>query len=285
MRSEKEVLDQLLNFARNNEMVRAVIQNGSRVNPNVQKDIFCDYDIVFAVTDPKHFLNDQSWIKEFGELIIVQQNDCSRDNVDWIIFLMIFTDGIRIDLTFFPFEYVQMQYEDSLKVLLLNKDNVIKEFELPNETYYYIQKPSKEKFEKTANEFWWCSTNVAKGIWREELCYTKKMYETIVHDCVINMMEWYIGMNHNWSINSGKWGKWFEKYLSKELWDSFVKIYPGADYNEIWESIFEAGWLVRRIGIELADKLGYEYPILDDNRVSGFLEKVRALPKDAQGIY
>ena len=62
MRSEKEVLDEVLNFAQKNEMVRAVLLNGSRVNPNVSKDIFCDYDVAFFVTNPDHFLIEQSWI-------------------------------------------------------------------------------------------------------------------------------------------------------------------------------------------------------------------------------
>ncbi|HEY5586596.1 MAG TPA: aminoglycoside 6-adenylyltransferase [Ruminiclostridium sp.] len=284
MRNEKEVLDQLLSFARNNEMIRAVILNGSRVNPNVQKDIFCDFDVVFAVTDPKHFLNNQSWIEEFGETIIVQQNKCSENSVDWFIFLMIFTDGIRIDLQFFPIEHVQMQYEDSLKVLLLDKDNAINEFELPNESFYFTKKPSKEEFEKTINNFWWCSTNVAKGIWRDELCYAKTMYEVVVRECIINLLSWYIGMNHNWCINTGKWGKWFKGNLPVELWNSFVKTYSGTDYNEIWESLLEACRLVRKIGVEVADTLGYEYPLEDDNRVYGFLQRVCSLPKDAQDI-
>lgn len=54
---------------------------------------------------------------------------------------------------------------------------------------------------------------------------------------------------------------------------------------DIWESLFEAGKLVRRIGVELADNLDYEYPIEDDKRVSGFLERVRSLPKDAKDIF
>jgi aminoglycoside 6-adenylyltransferase len=198
---------------------------------------------------------------------------------------MIFTDGVRIDLTFFPVKYIHIQYKDSLKVLLLNKDEVINEFDPPNESYYFTPKPSKGEFEETVNNFWWCSTNVAKGLWREELCYAKTMYEVVVRDSIINMLSWYIGMNHNWRINTGKWGKWFEKYLSVELWEMFVKTYSGSDSNDIWESLYEAGRLVKRIGVELADNLGYEYPLDDDRRVSGFLQRVRSLPKDAKEIY
>lgn len=54
MRTENEVLTQLLDFANNEDKVRAVILNGSRVNPNLEKDIFCDYDVVFSVTDPDY---------------------------------------------------------------------------------------------------------------------------------------------------------------------------------------------------------------------------------------
>jgi aminoglycoside 6-adenylyltransferase len=51
MRSEKEMLDLILTYARQNEDVRAVIMNGSRVNPNAKKDPFQDYDIVYLVKD------------------------------------------------------------------------------------------------------------------------------------------------------------------------------------------------------------------------------------------
>jgi aminoglycoside 6-adenylyltransferase len=284
MRSEKEVLDEVLNFAQTNEMVRAVLLNGSRVNPNVTKDIFCDYDVAFFVTNPDHFLIDQSWIKHFGDLIIMQQNDWSEDGVTGYIFLMLFSDGVRIDLAFDPVEHIEKLLGDSLTVVLLDKDKVIRQLPSPTDTTYLTKKPTQKEFDEVTNEFWWCSTNVAKGIWREELCYAKYMYEVIVRDCVIKMLSWYIGVNHNWSINSGLYGKWFKESLPVELWKSFEKTYAGVDYREMWDSLFEAGCLVREIGIEIADALGYDYPMEDDRRVTEYLRKVCSLPKDAEAF-
>lgn len=40
MRTEKEMIDLIMNTAKENERIRAVIMNGSRVNPNVKKDCF-----------------------------------------------------------------------------------------------------------------------------------------------------------------------------------------------------------------------------------------------------
>ena len=95
------------------------------------------------------------------------------------------------------------------------------------------------------------------------------------------MVSWYIGMKHDWEINTGSYGKWFRKYLPAELWRSFEKTYSGYEYEEMWDAVFGASQLFRKIGVEVAEILGYEYPVQDDERVSEYLKKVRTLPKDA----
>lgn len=284
MRNEQEVINQILTFAENNDMVRAVLLNGSRVNPNVENDIFSDYDIIFIVTEPKYFLKDQEWINYFGEILIMQQNSINENDQEWYIFLMIFSDGIRIDLSFRTPEDINAHFDDSLTVKLLDKDNIIKEFASPNEASYYTRKPTKEQFAKRVNNFWWVSTYIAKGIWREELTYAKHSLDVIVRYDLEKLLEWYIGMNHNWEINIGTYGKWLEKLLPIEFWDSYKKTYAGYDYEEIWYSLFEAGKLARLVGIEIANHLGYEYPNDDDERVTEFLHKIHNLPKDATSL-
>ena len=79
MRSEREMLDLIINTARNDERVRAVIMNGSRLNPNAPKDFFQDYDVIYVVTEKESFLSDPGWIKVFGELMILQLPDDMSD--------------------------------------------------------------------------------------------------------------------------------------------------------------------------------------------------------------
>ena len=68
MRSESDMLTTILNVARNDERIRAVYMNGSRTNPNVEKDIYQDFDIVFVVTETSSFVEDESWMEHFGEV-------------------------------------------------------------------------------------------------------------------------------------------------------------------------------------------------------------------------
>jgi aminoglycoside 6-adenylyltransferase len=281
MRTATQVLDQLLSFARDHDTIRAVTMNGSRVNPNAPKDIFCDYDVVYFTTNPRSFLDDQSWIASFGELIILQQNDFTEHGLDGYIFLMLFSDGVRIDLAFDPLEYLPYLGEDSLTRVLLDKDGRIPALPPASDCGYFTQRPTREVFDETVNEVFWCANNIAKGIWRDELAYAKYMFDEIVRPCVRRMLEWYAAMLHGWAITTGAYGKWLKKYLPPEIWDLYAATYAGADYEANWEALFKTCLVVRRTGMALAEHLGYTYPLDDDRRMVAYLERVRRLPPTA----
>ena len=48
MRSEKEVYDIVLNFAKTDKRIRMVTLEGSRTNTNIPPDDFQDFDITFC---------------------------------------------------------------------------------------------------------------------------------------------------------------------------------------------------------------------------------------------
>lgn len=283
MRTESQVMDQIMQFAKADDKVRAVVLNGSRVNPNAPKDIFCDYDLIFAVTDPRYYVDHQDWIGDFGELIMMQQNDLKTEREDEYIFLMLFMDGIRIDLSFRRAETVN-EMEDSLSVTLLDKDHVLKPFDPPSEASYRIAKPSADEFRRSLNDLLWCSTNVAKGLWRDELPYAKYMQDMVVRENLMKLLSWHVGAEHDWSVNVGKAAKWLKNYLPERLWHTFERTYSGPAYADIWESLFAILQLADEVGRPLAEKLNYEYPSRDHRNVLAYLEKVRKLPQEATAI-
>jgi aminoglycoside 6-adenylyltransferase len=260
MRTEQQVIDQLLTFAQNNDLIRAVVMNGSRTNPNAPKDLFCDYDVIYYVTNPHPFREDQSWIRYFGDLIILQQNDEVLHDSDTPFFLMLFSDGVRIDLSFAPLSNLAYLQEDTLTAVLLDKDLHISQLPPASDSGYHTPKPSKKEFVDAVNEVFWCSTNIAKGIWRDELPYIKFMYDAIIREKLLKILAWYAASQHGWAINTGKFGRWLEKFLPPETWEAYMRTYASADYQEIWEALFEACRLTRRVGQELAQGLGYAYP-------------------------
>lgn len=47
MRSEQEMYDLILNTARQDDRIRAILLNGSRANPHARRDRLQDFDIVY----------------------------------------------------------------------------------------------------------------------------------------------------------------------------------------------------------------------------------------------
>jgi len=290
MRTEKEMLDLIINTAKEDERIRAVIMNGSRVNPNVKKDCFQDYDIIYVVNDIQSFTSNHNWIHRFGEIMIVQKPEemslVPADEDGKFPYLMQFMDGNRIDLTLVPVDLIdKFVGQDSLSKLLLDKDNCIEEFPPASDRDYLIQKPTEKEFLDCCNEFWWCSTNVGKGLWREELSYAKGILEGPMRDMLIVMLEWHIGMETDFTVNTGKFGKHFEQYIEKGMWEQFKRTFSNAEYENIWESFFVMGDLFREVANEIANVYGYQYPQDDDDKVTNYLKHVKVLPKDSTSIY
>lgn len=283
MRTESEMYDLILETARTDPRIRAVILNGSRANPNARRDIFQDYDIVYVVTDVDSFRADPTWVDRFGERIIMQTPDAMGDpppaNRDTFTYLMLFADGNRIDLTLFPVAKAHELGQDSLSRLLLDKDGIVPPLDLPSERSYLPRRPTERQFADCCNEFWWVSTYVAKGLWREEITYAKAMMDQVVRPQLMLLLTWHIGVATNFQRNPGKDGKYFQAYLEPELWEMLLQTYADADDNNTWDALFVMGDLFRRVAVPLAERFGFAYPHEDDRRVSSYLRQVRRLPR------
>jgi aminoglycoside 6-adenylyltransferase len=290
MRNENEMMTLLLDVAKNDERIRAVVMNGSRANPNVPKDIFQDYDIVYVVNKIETFVENIGWIDVFGERIILQLPEDKKktllppENNGAYNYLMLFKDGNRIDLTLVPLEkQKEIMGDDSLTIVLLDKNNIFPKIEKSNDEDYWGKRPTENTFDECCNEFWWVIQNAAKGIWRDELPYAKRMY-VFVRDMLDQMISWYVGMQYDYKISTGKMGKYFKKLLEKDLWDMYYKTYSDGDYEHFWESIFICCELFRITGIRVAEKMKFQYNSEEDKNMTKYLKEVRELPKDAKGI-
>ena len=146
MRSEKEMFDLFLCVANHDERIRIVGMEGSRTNINVPKDDFQDYDISYIVTDMKSFIKNDDWLDIFGKRIITQKPeamDLFPPHNEWFSCLMIFEDGIKIDLSIIPIELISDYLaSDKLIKILLDKDGLIANPPIPTDEDYWINKPS-----------------------------------------------------------------------------------------------------------------------------------------------
>jgi len=289
MRSEQEMLELIVDTAKKDERIRAVIMNGSRANPNAPRDLLQDFDIVYVVADVAPFKYNYEWIKRFGEIMIIQMPEDMQDpppsQDGSFTYLMQFTDGNRIDLAIYPFAKLNELGKDSLSLILLDKDGHIEPLAPANESDYLPKPPTAKAFVDCCNEFWWVSPYVAKGLWREEILFAKYFLDHFVRDQLMKMIAWYVGLRTQFSRNPGKFGKYLQQYLEPELWEMLQKTYSDAGYENTWAALYTTCDLFRRLAIQVAEHFGFDYLHEDDERVSAHLKHVRCLPRDAKEIY
>ena len=289
MRSEEQMLEVILSIARDDERIRAVILNGSRVDPNAPRDFFQDFDVIFLVTEFEPFVNNLEWIKRFGELMILQLPDLMNDPPPGskisFAYLMQFTDGNRIDLSIYPLAHLSMLKSDSLSQVLLDKDRILPELPPANDSDYLPQPPTLKQFADCCNEFWWVCPYVAKGLWRNEITYANGMLEQALRIELMKMITWYVGVNTSYSKNPGKLGKYLDRYLEPELWKMLVDTYADADYTYTWQALFIMSDLFRIVARKVGEHFDYDYPASDDSRVSAHLRHIKSLSRNAREMY
>ncbi len=132
---------------------------------------------------------------------------------------------------------------------------------------------TETEFAATCNNFWWCLNNVAKGIARDELPYAMTMLNAHVREALDMVVEWYIGSNTNFSVSSGKMGKYFKRYLPEKLYRQYCATYAAAEPDAIWNAVFAMCDLFHGLAVAVANHLGFAYKQHEEDGIREYLAK------------
>ena len=281
MRSVEEIQRLVIDVAKGDDRVRAVLLNGSRANLKICPDKYQDFDIVYIVDDIASFNADMGWTNVFGDKLIWQLPDKMvvgakhGEKNETISLLMLFTDGNRIDLTLVPKHKIGSNYKaDSLTIVWLDKDNMFSQVGSPNDSDYLVRKPTEKEFLDTCNEFWWVSTYVAKGLVRKEIIYAKEMLETVVRPMFMHIITWYIGTKTNFSVSVGRGGKFMKDFLPPGLHNRILQTYSDHDSENNWSALLLTTNIFGELASAVADSLEYNYAMAEEKNVTAYLEQL-----------
>ncbi len=273
----------ILKVAQEDDRVRAVLLSGSRTNTKVKPDAFQDYDVVYLVRDIAAFLANANWIDVFGERMILQLPDLMSlsgsdkriiDERQTFSYLMQFADRNRIDLTLCLLAQRSL-CEDSLTQVILDKDGLYPHPLQASDEDYITKLPAEQQFLDCCNEFWWVSTYVIKGLCRGEILYAKAMLEGPVRKMFMRLLDWQVGRQHDFKVNTGYCGKFLQAFVSKELWQRILITYPNAESEQIWRSLGEMMQLFFEWEIALAQELSFKVNIEEAENVRQYYVSAR----------
>ena len=253
MRTETEMLDVVLKTAETLQ-VTAVAMSGSRTDTKASKDEFQDYDVVYVVENLDELITYLSWLDQFGKRIIEQEVGLGQRR----LYLMLFEDGNRIDLTLCPKQQIQEWVDSEADYTVLKDDKGLFESYLPSPKRYWTNPASQTDFEKSCNEFWWVSTYVVKGICRKQVIYTTDHLYGICQQELLKLLAWQVAADKG-KVDIGKNYKYLFNYLHERKEKEFSNLLDFSSLDKITQSLFATMQLFHREAQSLAQKMGFDY--------------------------
>lgn len=260
-----------------------MVLTSTRAQPNAHLDFLSDYDVELFVSRLEPFSRDDAWLDAFGSILVRWPYRPRSTGVGSAVTrLVLFSDGLRIDFQISDVgDFDPNGYDDGFRVLV-DKDGVAAGIPDPTYSQYVIRKPSRDAFDAAAYEFWWDATYVPKYLWRDELPFAKYMLDTVMrHGYLHRMLEWYVGLQNGWTVQTGIHGKRFKRYLDAATWAEYEATYAGAELAENWNAFFRMLELFRWVARSVAQALGYDYPAEVDREVTAYCRRIQNTPQSA----
>lgn len=282
MRTQEEILKQFDEWARRNDVVRAAVLTSTRANAERKTDFLSDYDIKVYVADIEPFRKDDLWLAHFGRIMVRWPfRPQVSGKKEGITRLVLFKDGVRIDFQILRQNVIAADaYDDDYRVLI-DKDGLTINLNPPTLSEHLVKKPSREEYDSLVNDFWWNAHYVPKYLWRDELPFAAAMLGQGVRDKYLRtVIDWSIGLQHDWTVNTGVCGKKFKHYLDDKTWSEYESTFARADIEENWQAFFNAVALFRRLAKLVGESLGYEYPEQVDREMTEYYSRIRSTKKE-----
>jgi aminoglycoside 6-adenylyltransferase len=275
MRSETDVFGSLIDWAFEDENIRAIVINGSRGDPSRVPDTLSDYDVAIFVRDFEA-MRDDRWLDRFGEVMVRWPvRPMETLGPDWITQLALFRDGVRVDFQFAATTTSEIERSGPFHCVLLDKDQLSEQLRGIPVAGTTIQLPTEDEFIDRINAFWWDIPYVAKALARGELDYARYTLESDLRFNKLHpLIRWHIALEHGPDTDTGLFGRWFQRYLPEDLRSAYLETYAGAEFHDQWRAMFAAARFAGSIGRRVAGDCNYSYPDETEQNVQAYLHSL-----------
>jgi aminoglycoside 6-adenylyltransferase len=280
MIQQDSVIENLQKWGEEQDSVITMILTGSRANPNTVTDIFSDYDVQLFVKDVAPYMVDD-WLSYFGNIMIKWPlKPMPTFSEDWITRLVLFENKVRIDFQITAKSSIEESAFDSGFKVLVDKQGLTKDLHSPTFSEFMIKKPNRDEYDALVNEFFWDAIYIAKYLRRDEIYFAKYMFDSVIRFQQLGkIIEWYIGSQNNWAINTGKYGRFFKRHLDPGVWIEIEATFADANIENNWAALFNVIRLFRKLAKYVAESLGYKYPTELDERITEYCAGIKGLIK------
>lgn len=294
MRIADATIDQLVEWANQQQLIRAAILTSSRAIPHASLDLFSDYDVILVSRSIEPFYVDRTWLEAFGPVLALYRDPLIDEaGLTRSAYVVQYENGLKIDFNLWPVELLQRvtsgeklpaEFDAGYQVLV-DKDQLTSGLKPPTYSAYIPTPPTEAYFLELIEGFFLDTTYVAKFLWRDDMMAAKHILDhSLKQEHLRPILEWHAEIDHQWKLKPGPYGRRMKQHLRPDLWTELESTYTGVGLDENWEALFRTIELMRRAAREVGKNLNFTYPDELDQRVVSYLLKVRQLDRNAETL-
>lgn len=234
-------------------------------------------DSIFCVKNQNY----DSLIKIYtivNEVIIGKLEEELRDLFDDVILVNRFKDEFVFDKSKYPFTSISIYTKDNIKITesIIASDNA-QDFimTLPKDIEFIYNKPGFERLQSNENFSYqrpseYEVTNNIRNFFantievslyvdqKDEIAASIKMDQLRLN--LLNMIDFYIREKYRYQMDKGADGQNLKSTLEIDIRQDFLLTYHYEDFMDIYNSLFKACVLFRKLAMGICQSLSYDYP-------------------------
>lgn len=260
--------------------ISAVIIVGSRARADHPADEWADLDVIVVTADPERYLSTVDWLESIGKpLLTFLEPTASGGQMERRV---LFEGMLDVDFSIIPKEIAQQLMEDGIPPqiaeifrrgtrVLVNKDGNAAQISahISSAEPSPRRPPGEHEFLGVIYDFLYHSVWTVKKLGRGELWTAKFCLDSYMKSkCILRMMEWHARASKGWTYDTWYDGRFLEEWADPYVLKGLRETFAHYDEADIRRGLLATMSFFRKIAMEIAEKLGFSYPIELDKQVT-----------------
>ncbi|MFD9904879.1 aminoglycoside 6-adenylyltransferase [Streptomyces sp. NPDC059063] len=277
--NDARTVERVLDWARRQPDLQAVLRTGSRARRDGTVDVFSDHDIELYTTDVARYEDDGAWVGQLGPVVVQVGLDGPWENPARLVF---FEGGVKVDFQVVPVARLAKMAAEGLDDLHERGYEVLWDREgaaaaLPEPTgRVSAELPDAEEFAELCAEFWFEVAHLPRYLARGEL-WVAKSRDATTKELLECMIEWHAltlrGADHDVWYGGTRMRNW----AAPGVWESLPETFGAFTADDALRAARATADLFARLAREVAQAHGFPYPEKAERAIRPTLDEVPEL--------
>ncbi|MDQ3672079.1 MAG: aminoglycoside 6-adenylyltransferase [Actinomycetota bacterium] len=274
-------------WASEREDIRALLLVGSQARSDVPADRWSDLDLVFLVEDPKPYLEDGAWVRQFG-VPVVTFLEATLDG-HWER-RVLYETGEDVDFVLFPASTVERleASEGAAELLargyrlLIDRAGIAETLER-SAAKARRSGPTQHDLDELAGDFWYHALWTAKKLRRGEVFTAIECLDGYMKARLVTLLGWHARAVDP-SVDTWHAGRFVERWADPGALAALEKAFAHYDVRDVARALWETVDLWQGLEEETASRLGFSL-VVDHSDLRRRVAEVVPDPRHASTLW